>query len=213
MQTLVKDIENDEERTFTESEDGVVITTKVNYSNNKDLVKQNIYFNEKNNITEVHILDNNDTVKMKMKFNSIDMNSNIDDKVFTLDQNMSLTGIEKSEEVSKIEDIVYPMYIPANTHLTSQDTVTTANGERVILTFDGEKPFMFVEETSSIPSTFTTILVDGEPELFIDTVGAVTDSSVSFISNGIEYYVVSEKMDKEELLSVAKSISVMPVGK
>ena len=213
LQTLLKDIENDDERTFSESEDGYVIGTKVNYSNNKDLVKQNIYFNEKKEITEVHVLDGNDTVRMKMKFNEMDMNANVDEKVFSLDANVSLNVSEQSESTGKIEDIIYPMYLPENTHLSSQDTVATDSGERIILTFDGEKPFMLVQETASIPSDLTTVIVDGEPEMFVDTVGVVSDSSVTWVSNGIEYYVVSDKLDKDELVSVAKSVSVMPVGK
>lgn len=213
LQTILKDIQNDDEKKFTESEDGYVISTKVNYSNNKDLVKQNIYFNDKKEITEVHVLDGNDNVRMKMKFKEIDMNANVDEKVFSLEANMASSNISKTETVSKIDDIIYPMYLPVNTHLSSQDTVSTTDGERIILTFDGENPFMLVQETASIPDTLTTILVDGEPELFIDTVGVVSDSSVTWVSNGIEYYVVSDKLDKTELLEVAKSVSVMPVGK
>ena len=212
LQTLLKDIENDDERSFKQNEDGYVISTKVNYSNNKDLVKQNIYFNENKTISEVHVLDANDTVKMKMKFKTVDMNAKNDEKIFSLTENMSVTN-DKIESVSKIDDIIYPMYLPNGTHLSSQNTIATDDGERIILTFEGEKPFMIVQETASISNDLTTIAIDGEPEIIADTVAAVSDSSISWISNGIEYYVVSDKLDKEELVSVAKSVSVMPVGK
>ena len=213
LQTLLKDIENDDEVKFTESEDGYIVTTKVNYSNNKKLVKQNIYFNKDANVSEVHVIDDNEQVQMKMKFTNIDMNATYDDKYFDLKENMDTTFYEKEETTGKIEDIIYPMYLPTNTHLSSQDTVSTKSGERIILTFDGDKPFMLVQETASIEDEFTTIPMYGEPDLLVDTVAAISDSSITWVSNGIEYYVVSDALDKEELLTVAKSISVMPVGK
>ena len=213
LQTIIKDIENDKEYQFKESEDGYIITTKVNYSNNKDLVKQNIYINKNIQITEVHVVDNNDQVKMKMKFNSIDMKATYNDNYFDLKENMASSDFTTEKATSKINDIIYPMYLPTNTHLSSQDTVSTTSGERIILTFDGEKPFMLVQETASIEDELTTIPMYGEPELLIDTVAAISDSSITWVSNGIEYYVVSDALEKDELISVAKSISVMPVGK
>ena len=140
LQTIIKDIENDKEYQFKESEDGYIITTKVNYSNNKDLVKQNIYINKNIQITEVHVVDNNDQVKMKMKFNSIDMKATYNDNYFDLKENMASSDFTTEKATGKINDIIYPMYLPTNTHLSSQDTVSTTSGERIILTFDGEKP-------------------------------------------------------------------------
>ena len=105
------------------------------------------------------------------------------------------------------------MYIPANTRLTSQDAVEKENGERIILTFDGDKPFMLVQETVSKEDEMTTVLVDGDPLIIADSVAAVNDYSVNWLSNGIEYYVVSSDLNSEELINVAASIAVMPVGK
>ena len=52
-----------------------------------------------------------------------------------------------------------------------------------------------------------------ELEIITDSVGYVSDQSVSWISNGIEYYVSSSALTQKELIDVAKSMSVMPVGK
>ncbi len=213
IQTLLKDMENDENIKFEKNDNGYIVTTKVNYSNNKDLIKQNIYLDNNINITDVHILDKEENVKMKMHFNKIDYNNGYDENFFTLDENMASVTYEKEETVSKLEDIIYPMYLPTGTYLGSQDVVATDDGERLILTFEGEKPFMFVQETAAIPNNLMTIPVDGEPELIADTVAALTDSSIAWSNNGVEYYVVSDTLNKDELLSVAKSVSVMPIAK
>ena len=36
---------------------------------------------------------------------------------------------------------------------------------------------------------------------------------ITWVSNGIEYYVVSDSMSEEELVNVASSVSTMPVSK
>ena len=103
------------------------------------------------------------------------------------------------------------MYVPIDTQLSGQDVVETENGERVILTFTGESAFTVVQET--LANTDSTNYVYGDPYLILDTVGAITDYSVSWISNGIEYSVMSDTMNIDELLTVAQSISVEAVGK
>ena len=55
--------------------------------------------------------------------------------------------------------------------------------------------------------------VYGEIELLNDTKGYVSTGLASLISNGVEYYAVSEKMSNYELLAVVNSISTLPVGK
>ena len=214
LQTVLKDIENDKDRTFKTTENGYMFTTKVNYSSNPDLVKQNVYLDKKLNITEVHVLNEEDQVQMKMKYNDIDMKSTFDDKYFTLKENMATASTDEEVKiVSKIDDIIYPMYIPENTHLASQDKVQKTDGERIIQTFSGDKPFTFVQETVVKESELLTIPMYGEPYIVGDTVGALSESSVNWISNGIEYYVVSDALSTEELVSIAKSISAMPVSK
>ncbi len=118
---------------------------------------------------------------------------------------------KKDNTTSKIEDIVYPMYVPVDTQLSGQDVVSTADGERVILTFSGESAFTVVQET--LTDANTTNYIYGDPYLILDTVGAITDYSVSWISNGIEYSVMSDTMNVDELLTVAQSISVAAVSK
>lgn len=150
---------------------------------------------------------------IKMVFDEIDLKSTFKTSYFSLKNNMANKDTNTTTTTSKLEDIIYPMYIPDNTKLSSQDKVSKEDGERIILTFDGDNPFMLVQETSSYSDTLETIPMYGEPELIADSIAAVSDSSITWISNGIEYYVVSETMASDELATVARSISALPVGK
>ena len=214
LQTILLDIKNDKEKEFTVNDNGYVITTKVNYTSNKDLVKQKIYLDKDIKIKEVHVLNKDNKVMMKMKFKEIDLKTTYNKNHFTLKNNMETTVInEEIKDVSKIQDIIYPMYMPKNTKLTSQDRITKENGERIISTFSGDKSFMLVQETATREKELVTIPLNGEPLILTGTVAALSDSSVTWTRDGIDYYLVSEEIEEEELLNIAKSISVMPVGK
>mgnify|MGYP003293664595 CR=1 FL=1 len=211
LQTILKDIENDKDRVFEEVEDGYIFTTKVNYSSNNNLVKQKITFDKDLNIKEVVILNNNDITQMKMTFNSVDYKATYDETYFTLSGNMSTSGTQTTSKT--LDNIVYPMYIPENTKLSGQEKVSTEDGERIILTFSGDSPFMLVQETAKVAEDLLTIPMYGEPYMITGTVGAVSESSVTWVNNGVEFYVVSDVLSSEQLLEVANSINTMTVSK
>ena len=211
LQIILSDIETDNDRIYEKIKDGHSFTTKVNYSTNKDLVKQKVYLDNDLVVTKIEVLNESDAVQMRMTFDKIDKKASFDDNYFSLESNLENAEVE--ETVSTIDEIIYPMYIPTNTYLTGQDRVETVSGERVILTFDGDNPFMLVEETVLVSDELDSNLIYGDPYLIHDTVGAITDYSVSWISNGVEYYLVSDQMNVLEMINVAESISVMPVGK
>ena len=220
IDSIINDLLNDEERSLTESENSYIFTTSVNYPNNRRLVKQNVTFNKDLNLKKVSVLDENDISQMTMTFTTIDTSPDINSDTFNLDkimgtsQNNQENNINNNEQTtSTLEDIIYPLYIPTGTVLTSSEKVNKTDGERVIMTFDGEKPFLLVEETSSIEEEFSIIPTYGEPYLLIDTVGALTDSSISWSSNGIDYYLISDVMSQDELLDIARSVSVIPTMK
>lgn len=105
------------------------------------------------------------------------------------------------------------MYIPTNTYLSNKEKVSKDDGERLILTFDGDNPFMLIEETVTYEKEHLIVPTYGELEVMASTVAIVNDNSVNWIDNNIEYYVVSDKLSKSELLNIARSISVLPVSK
>lgn len=155
-----------------------------NNGNNNSTTEEN---NSNNNATEENNTDNNTNKK-----------------------NSSDNNITQS---SSIDDIIFPLYIPTGTTLTDQEKVSKTDGERVILTFDGEKPFLLVEETASIEEEFSIIPTYGEPFMLVDTVGALTSNSITWASNGVEYYLVSDAMSQLELIEIASSISAIPTMK
>lgn len=210
LHNLINDMKNDSDLSMVKDESGYIFISKTNYSNNKDLVYQKIYVNSDKNIYRVEVYDNNDIKKLIMNINNIDYGSNFNDDYFKLDNNISYNSDNSS--VSKIEDVVYPMYIPMNTYLSTQDKVSLDNGERVILTFAGDYPFMLIQETINSDDS-NLISVSGEPLLLSDSVGVIDESSIVWVSDGIEYYLVSNTLDSSQLIDVANSVTVASIVK
>jgi outer membrane lipoprotein-sorting protein len=213
LQSIIRDIKQDNQKKFNQTNNRYTITTKVNYPNNKKLTKEIIYMDKNLNIKEVQVLDNDNNAQIKMKFNSIDLKATFDKKYFALNENVKNSTAQTIKEVTSIEDVVYPMYLPKNTQLTDQEKITKNNGERIILTFEGENPFMLVEETVTPEQELSVIPTYGEPEILIDTIGAISDTSITWASNGIEYYLVSDVLSSNQLIEIAKSMYVLPVSK
>ena len=105
------------------------------------------------------------------------------------------------------------MYLPEGTYLKTEKTVQMDTGSRIILTFSGNKSFMLVEEPTMKEDELTVIPTNGEIDMFSDTIAVVDNSSITWSSDGVDYYMVSSDMSKEELLDVAKSVTTLPINK
>ena len=214
LESILNDINSDDGKTIDEKDGNYIISTKVNYPNNIGLVRQKIYVDGDGNINKIEVFNDSSIAEMIMTFDKIEKNHKFEDKYFDLNSIVSDIDVEnKSEESSSIESIIYPLYVPSGTVLTQEEKINKDNGERVILTFDGEKPFLLVEETANIEKDFSIIPIFGEPTFLNDTVGAITENSLSWTSGGIDYYLVSDVMGKIELIEIANSIGAIPIMK
>ena len=211
LHNIINDVKNDSDIVFETNEDGYIITVKTNYSNNKDLVKQKIYIDKDNNIKLVEVLDDSDNIKMKMTINSIDYNYDYNEDYFKLDNNMSVFS-ESSDFKNAIDSVLYPMYIPQNTYLSGQDKVSLDNGERIIMTFTGDYPFMLIQETIDYNDD-NMLSVSGNPYQLVDTVGVLDETSITWINDGISYYLVSSSLDQNQLVEIANSMATAAIVK
>ena len=215
LEAIVNDIKDDKERIFKETKNGYTFTTAVNYPNNRNLVKQKIELSKKLKLKRVQVYNDDSVICMTMEFDKIDYSPTFKKNYFTLDTVMKTYSVEDEEvkQTGSLSDSVYPLVIPSGTKLKKEKKVTKDNGERIIMTFDGEKPFLLVEETANIEDDFTVIPTYGEPYQLMDTLGVMTNNSLNWTTNGVEYYLVSDVLNQDELVEVAQSIGVVQTMK
>ncbi len=214
LDAIMNDINKEENRKFTESKDRYIFVTTVNYPNNSNLKKQKVEFTKGLKLKKVTVYDKNDVINMKMIFDDIDYSPTFKKDYFDLDTIMeSYLDNTVEQETGSFEGSIYPLFLPSGTKLVDEEKVKVDNKERVILTFDGEKPFLLVEETAVMEDEFTVIPTYGEPYRLMDSLGIMTDNSLSWVSNGIEYYIVSDVLKQDELVEIAQSIYSIPTMK
>lgn len=217
LQSVVDDMKKDAKLSMSKKNGNYVFTSKVNYKNNANLTHQKVVVDKNLNIKQVTVYDSDGNAGIRVIFKSCDMNAKFKDNYFALEENMEAWDESEEEdteaEMKELEEAIYPMYLPEGTYLETEKTVDLDDGSRIILTFAGDNPFMLVEQPAVKEDEMSVIPTSGDLSIFGDAIAIVGDTSVSWISNDVEYYLVSSDMSSSELLNVAQSISVMPISK
>lgn len=219
LDSIAKDLKNDTNYQFELKNEEYIYKIEANYPNNPNIKTQNIILDKDANLKKVEVQDKNGISYITFELTKLDKNPTFNNDYYqieTITKDLDKAKeqdnqTEKNEEqTSTIDETLFPLYIPTNTKLTNREVINIEGGERVIMTFSGDNPFMLVQETVQKEDELTIIPTYGEPYLLVDTVGSLTDVSYTWTSNGIEYYIVSDVLNQTEILEIAKSINVVP---
>lgn len=203
LNCLLEDLENDHNIEFSENNHNYILKSKVDYPNNRKLAYQKIIFSSSIKPKKVSVYDQDGVEYMTMNFDKINYNPKFSKDEFILE---NVSNNSDTVETGSFEDVIYPLFLPEGTKLESEEMVPKESGNRVLMNYDGEKSFLLVEETMDVFDEFTVIPTLGEPYLLMDTIGVMTDNSLSWTSNGVDFYLVSDVMSQDELIEVAQSI-------
>ncbi len=219
LKSLLKDIESTEKPLVDENEDYYIVNANVNYPNNNSLKTEKIYFNKNGELKEVQVLNKDGNAIIRMKFNSIKYSVKFDDSNFSLDS--LITNCEEDDSACKtntdstetgvLKDVIYPLYLPEDTHLSTKDTVATDNGDRVIMTYAGAKPFMIIEEAATTSKEMEITSVYGDPLFLSTAIGALGSNSLEWQSNNTNYYLTSTYLTQDEMRTIAESLNTASV--
>lgn len=224
LKSLLNDIKSTDNPLVDENDDYYIVNANVNYPNNSKLTSEKIYFNKDGELKEVQVLNNDGNAIIRMKFNSVKYGVKFDDNNFSLDsliQN-SCDGDEcnnseksndnnESSETGALKDIIYPLFVPADTHLSTKDTVETDNGDRVIMTYAGAKPFMIIEEAVKKADEMEVTSVYGDPLFMSSAIAALGSNSLEWQSANRSYYITSSYLTSEEMMTIAESLNTASV--
>lgn len=228
LSSIIKDIKNDKDKKFETQDKGYVLKTKVNYPNNSELTYQKLYFDKDMNLENIEVYNDKDTVTIKVMFSKIDLKAGLKEDDFLLedlidtsseanDKNCSAEDPNCNKKTCENEDcdtkssnildgIIYPLYIPSETYLSNSEEIDTDVGNRVILTFAGNKNFVLIEELANTSSEFEVIPVYGEPVMLSDTIAAKSANSMYWTSDNVSYYLTSNDLSTSEMVTIAESL-------
>jgi len=216
-ESLVKDIVEDEEAKMTETEEHYVFETKTRYQYNKMLPIQEIVFNKKDlSPVSVKVMDSDRNVMLAVEFLKTEFDAKFDDNSFDLKKNMTGAQLEVpasgNEEENRNFEIGIPMAELPGTSLVDEEEIITENGKRVILTYGGEKSFTLIQEKAEAitASTVSSQFMNGDPVDLGFTFGALTETSLYWTVDGVEYLLASNDLTAEEMIMLAKSVQASP---
>lgn len=209
-ESLLKDILDDPEAKFTATKEHYVFETKTNYKNNKMLPVQEIILNKKDlaPIT-VKVMDPDRNALLTVEFSNVEFNANFDKDAFDMEKNMTGAQLEVPVMAGVSDQplaVMYPTEEIPGAELVEEKEMKTENGNRVVMTFGGDKSYTLIQEISQVSPAGSVTAVSGEPVDLGFTVGALTENSLSWSYQGVDFMLASEDLTQEELISVARSV-------
>src|SRR5699024_3707029 len=100
----------------------------------------------------------------------------------------------------------------AGAELAEKKEVDIDVGVRMILTYAGDKNFTLVEEKrDTIPTLSSTQEDEGDIVNLVHTIGVLTNNCIEWFYKGINYYLASDEVTKDELINIAQSVTAKEV--
>ena len=85
--------------------------------------------------------------------------------------------------------------------------VKTDKGQRVVLTYEGEKSFTLIEEKAEVvQAKIVSTTINGNPVDLGFTVGAMTNNMITWTFEGVNYTLASQNMTPDEMIEVARTV-------
>lgn len=215
-ESLVKDIMEDKSATFKSTDKHFVFETKTRYQNNKMLPFQEITLNKKDlSPVSVKVMDPDYNALVTVKFSAVKFNTSFDKDAFDMKKNM--TGAQLEVPVmGEVKDesfaVKYPIAKIDGVKLTEEKDLDIEDGKRVVLTYEGKKNFTLVQEKAEVvQTTLASKSINGEPVDLGYTVGAITENSVTWTNDGVDYMLASKDLTRAEMVMIARSVQGTPL--
>jgi len=210
-QSLLEDILNAETTVFEVFEDSYAFTIGADYHANGEYAEQVIHLDRKAlTPSRVEVRDSEGVVRMSMIFDTFEWNRELAEDFFLAEAIMETAQDVMGDGIAGVinveEALLYPTYIPAGSSLIDKTTIATDAGERVIMTFAGDYEFTIIQETARVREVMQPEFMLGEPVMVNGTVGAISDNTLTWQRSGVEFFMVSDTLSRDQLISVAASI-------
>ena len=222
-QSLVKDIVaadgKDEKAKFKTTKNSYVFETKTRYANNQALPMQEISINKKTLAPEwVKIMNKERNVVVEMKFDKFTFDPKFGKTDFEVEKNMTGAqlegGSQHEDEENTSFDVRYPSEEIAGTVLVGEKVIQENDREQVVMTFAGDgKSYTLIQGKAEVAETVSSIMQIGDPVDLGFTVATVTDHSISWTYDGVDFMLASKDLTREEMIAVAGSVQIRATEK
>jgi outer membrane lipoprotein-sorting protein len=209
-ESLIKDIVEDKESKFSSTKEHYVFETKTRYQNNSMLPIQEIKLNKEDlSPAMVKVMDPDRNALVTVEFSKVKFNASFDDSDFDMKKNMTRADLNLPVMADSKDSAFTVKYPTADlgAKLVDEKEVKLENGKRVVLTYEGEKSFTLVQEKVTVKEASTSpTYVDGDLVDLGVTIGAVSEGSITWTMDGVDYMIASNDLTEKELVEIARTV-------
>lgn len=209
-ESLIKDIVEDKESKFTATKEHYVFETKTRYQNNSMLPIQEIKLNKEDlSPATVKVMDPDRNALVTVEFSKVKFNASFDDSDFDMKKNMTRADLNLPVMADSKDEAFSVKYPTADlgSKLVDEKEVKLEDGKRVVLTYEGEKSFTIVQEKVTVKEASSSpTYVDGDLVDLGFTIGAVSEGSITWTVDGVDYMIASNDLTEKELVEIARTV-------
>jgi outer membrane lipoprotein-sorting protein len=207
LQSIAKDIANQENILRVENETTVEVETDTKMHTDANVVKQKIIFDKVTALpTEVKVYDDEGDLYIRCVFQNIELDYNIAATEFEIKDSITYARLEYGEEGLVFENrtLDLPSYFPAGSVLNSQ----SKKNNQMIMKYTGDYGFTIIQEFIDDAEEVYSQEEDGRVIMILGNVALLTNTSLRFVYEGIEYTIASEEIVLDEVIKIAQSYMV-----
>ncbi len=210
-ESLVKDILEDKEAKFTETDDHYVFETKTRYQNSQMLPLQEIKLSKKDLApVSVKVMDPDRKSLVTVEFSEVKMDAAFDKDAFDMKKNMTASRLEvpvMGEVKEESFTVKYPAAEIPGVTLMDERQLSDGEGKRFMLTYGGEKTFTIIQEQAAImEDEGYPVTMNGQPVDLGFTIGAQSENALHWSYQGVDYMLASSDLSMQEMIQVAGSM-------
>lgn len=206
LQSIIKDMMNDQDKVLTIEDDSYVIENKIRHNTNSKWESQKVIVNKKTLLpTNVLIQDSNKNVVVSILFKNIDLSTSLKKTDFDVDNTNDVLKLELGEGEVVFEDrkLKEPTYLPEQAELKNK----LEEEDTSILYYEGNDIFTIVQEFIEPSEVLSSNRIYGDVVFLDKTIAALTTNSLTWYYNGIEYSIISQTLSQEEMIKIANSFN------
>ena len=206
-QSIIKDITNDPESSFTLSEDSYTISSKVDAKTNAKLKTQKTTFDKKtHNLISNVIYDNTQTAMVIVDFKTFKTDINLKVNDFNADVVNNTIKLEMSEGVvdKELTECV-PTFLPEGYKLSR----SIIKDEYTLYTYKNNESVYTISTIVSNESDVLTVSREFNDIILLDFgVGFINEKSISFFQENLFVSIYNENFNLEEATLIANSFNL-----
>jgi len=210
LQSISKDIIGDELLVKTKDNKTTTLEFKAKVFDNVVATKQKVIFDNETALPkEILVYDNSDALITRFVVNEIEIDKDIEKELFQVNNTMiEERHVYISSPIAFDRVVTYPTYFPTGASMLSENTVGTSTNKKVIMKYGGENPFTIIESYIMGTEDTKTEYLDGVIYTMGGAICIVSNNTIKFYDNGMEYILASASLDYPTLIQMGESLRV-----